>query len=55
MFKLVEKCNHLAVHGHFGSKESAEQHLKEKIPLYVQRGYFTDKTLTADSFEVIPG
>lgn len=52
-FKLVEKKNHLAVHGLFMSRESAEKHLREKIPVYVAKSYFMDKTLKADSFEVI--
>tara|TARA_R110000868_G_scaffold14344_1_gene66597 strand:+ start:491 stop:661 length:171 start_codon:yes stop_codon:yes gene_type:complete len=55
MFKLVEINNELAVHGIFDTKERAEKHLKETIPLYVQRGYFMDKTLTADSFKIIRG
>lgn len=53
MFKLVEKKNPLAVHGLFDSRESAERHLKEVVPGYVARGYFMDKTLTAESFEVV--
>ena len=53
MFKLVEKKNKLAVHGLFDSRERAERYLVEVIPVYVQRGYFMDKTLTPDSFEII--
>lgn len=52
-FKLVEKQNHLAVHGLFDSLERAERHLRETIPGYVACGYFMDKTLRADSFEII--
>ncbi len=52
-FKLVEKKNHLACHGIFDSLRSVEIHLKETIPGYVAKGYFLDKTLTADSFEII--
>lgn len=51
--KVVEKQNHLAVHGIFESRESAERHIAETIPVYVAKGYFMDKTLTAESFEVI--
>jgi len=51
--KLVEKKNHLAVHGLFYSREKAEKHLRETIPEHVRKGYFMDKTLTADDFEVI--
>lgn len=53
MFKIVEKKNPLAVHGLFDSRARAERHLKEVIPGYVARGLFMDKTLTADSFEVV--
>lgn len=53
MYKLVEKNNHLAVHGLFDSKKRAERHLNEVIPKYVERGFFMDKTLTKDSFEVV--
>jgi len=53
-FKLVEKANPLAVHGLFSTMESAEKHLREVVPVYVSRGYFSDKTLRPDSFEVVP-
>jgi hypothetical protein len=53
VFKLVEKKNHLAVHALFDSRDRAERHLKEIIPLYVAHGDFMDKTLTADDFEII--
>lgn len=53
MFKIVEKKNHLAVHGLFDSRERAERHLTEVIPEYIRKGFFMDKTLTADSFEVV--
>lgn len=52
-FKLVEKKNHLAVHAYFSNRESAEWHLATNIPVYVAKGYFIDKTLTKDSFEII--
>jgi hypothetical protein len=55
MFKLVERRNHLAVHGIFDSLERAERHLRVIVPLYLAQGYFTDKTLVADSFEIIQG
>ena len=51
-FIIVEKKNHLQVHGYFDSREIADGFLKETIPEYVARGYFTDKTLRADDFEV---
>lgn len=53
MFKVVEKDNELAVHGLFDSRERAERHIREVVPEYVRKGYFMDKTLTADSFKVI--
>lgn len=53
-YKIVEKRNHLAVHGLFDSLERAERHLREVVPTYVARGYYMDKTLTADDFEVVP-
>jgi hypothetical protein len=51
-YKIVEKKNHLAVHGLFMSRESAERHLKEVIPEYCRKGYFMDKTLKPEDFEV---
>jgi len=51
--KLVEKKNNHAVHGLFCSREKAEKHLKETIPIYIEKGYFIDKTLTAADFEII--
>lgn len=52
-FKIVEKKNHLAVHGIFDSRERAERHLNEVIPTYVEAGYFMDKTLCADDFKIL--
>lgn len=51
--KIVEKKNHLAVHGIFDYMESAEKHLKNVIPEHVRKGYFMDKTLTADDFIIL--
>lgn len=51
-YAIVEKDNELVVHGLFDSKERAERHLAIQIPVYVERGFFTDKTLTVDSFKV---
>jgi hypothetical protein len=53
MCKLVEKKDHLAVHGLFATRDSAERHLRDTIPEYVRRGFFTNRGLTADSFEII--
>ena len=52
-FKIVEKNDHNAVHGLFTSRSSAQHHLDKVIPDYVRRGYFQDKTLTKDSFEIL--
>jgi hypothetical protein len=52
-FKLVEKQNHLAVHGLFYSKQTAETFLRDTVPEYVKRGYYMDKTLRQEDFEVI--
>jgi hypothetical protein len=52
-FKIVEKKDHNAVHGLFWSVEAARLHLTHAIPSYCKRGYFMDKTLTPDCFEVI--
>lgn len=52
-WKIVEKKNRLACHGLFSSQKSAAKHLSDVIPDYVRRGYFMDKTLTAQDFEVV--
>jgi hypothetical protein len=54
-FWLVEKADYLALHGIFDSLASAERHLRDTIPDYCARGFFMDKTLRPESFEVIPG
>lgn len=54
MYKMVEKGNRLAVHGLFDTKELAEYHLRVRIPDYCARGFFMDKTLTPESFEIVP-
>lgn len=53
-YKLVERLNHLAVHGLFDSLARAEWHLQNRIPAYVARGYFMDKTLTPNDFIILP-
>ncbi len=52
-YVLREIANPLAIHGIFDSLERAKQHLREVIRLYVRRSYFSDKTLTVASFEVV--
>lgn len=53
-YGVYEKKDHLALHGIFDSPERAERYIKEVIPVYVSSSYFTDKTLGADSFEILP-
>jgi hypothetical protein len=36
------------------TQESAQRWISEKAPVYCARGYFMDKTLTPDSFEIKP-
>lgn len=50
---MVEKNNHLAVHVIFMSRERGEKFIRETVPDYVARGIYMDKTLTAESFEII--
>jgi hypothetical protein len=52
-YKIVEKNNPLAIHGLFDSKDRAEYHLTHNIPAYVEKGYFTDKTLTVRDFIIV--
>lgn len=51
-YKIVEKKNPLAVHALFDELQRAERHLNEVIPEYVKRGFFMDKTLTENCFEI---
>lgn len=49
---MTEKKNPLAIHGIFHSKESGEKFLREVVPYYVRRGFYMDKTLTENDFEI---
>ena len=51
-YKVVEKQNPLAVHAICDSRERAQFWVDVKAPEYAAKGYFTDKTLTADSFTI---
>jgi hypothetical protein len=51
-FYVVEKVNPLAVHAHCSTQDRAQHWIDNNAPEYVRLGYFTDKTLTADSFEI---
>lgn len=53
MFTIVEKKNQLAVHAHCCTRESAQRWIDVNAPLYCAKGYFMDKTLTPDSFEIV--
>jgi hypothetical protein len=52
-YKIVEKKNTLAVHGYFDDYESAEYHLKVRIPDYISRHYFMDKKLNPNDFIIM--
>ena len=52
-YNVVEKKHENYIHGVFCSKDAADRFLQHKIPTYVSRGYYMDKTLTADSFKVM--
>ena len=51
-YYIAERRNPLAIHAIFDSLDRAERHLREVIPVYVARGYFTDKTLRAEDFVI---
>lgn len=53
-FYVVEKANHLHVHAHCHSRDTGDYWIAHRAPEYCAKGYFMDKTLTPDSFEVIP-
>jgi len=53
MIKIVEKKNHLAVHALCCTLESAKNYLENVIPDYVAKGYYMDKTLIKDDFEIL--
>ena len=55
IFKLVEKKNHLNCHGLFDNESTAKEHLKTTIPKQVKWGYFMDKKLKPEDFEIIVG
>ena len=52
-YYIVEKANHLAVHGIFDTQERAAKHLTKTIPMYCAKGYFMDKSLLPTSFEIM--
>ena len=52
-YEIREKKNPLALHGIFGTRERAENHLTNVVPVYVAKGFFSDKSLRADDFEIV--
>lgn len=52
VFKVVEKGNHLAVHAHCSTLASAQRWIEVNAPEYCAKGYFMNKALTPDSFEI---
>jgi hypothetical protein len=54
LYHIVEKNNPLALHAICETQERAEHWLKVKAPEYCARGFFIDKTLTPESFEIVP-
>lgn len=52
MFYVVEKSNHLHVHAHCSTKESAERWIAVNAVEMCAKGYFMDKSLTPQSFEI---
>lgn len=51
-YVIVEKANPLVTHGVCDTRERAQYWIDVKAPEYVAKGYFMDKTLTADSFTI---
>lgn len=51
-YGIYEKKNKFALHMICDTKKRAEFHLANTIPEYVKKSYYSDKTLTVDSFEV---
>ena len=52
-FALVERANPLALHGLFYTRERAQYHLDHNVPVYCQRGFYMDKSLTPASFMIV--
>jgi hypothetical protein len=52
MYKIVEKKNPLALHALCDTLESAKRWIAINAVEYCAKGYFMDKTLTPQSFEI---
>lgn len=53
-WKIVEKNNHNALHALCDSQSDARRYLDITVPDHCARGFYMDKTLTPESFEVLP-
>ena len=51
-YTVIEKANPLATDAVCDTLERAQRWIDVKAPEYVAKGYFMDKTLTADSFTI---
>ena len=51
-YLIIEKANPLAVHCICDTRERAQRWIDVNAPEYARKGYFMDKTLTADSFTI---
>jgi hypothetical protein len=54
-YLLVEKKNRLAVHAIFETRDRAEHFLRDTVPEYIRKSYYSDKTLKANSFKIVRG
>lgn len=54
MYKIVEKKHPLNIHALCDTLQGAEQWLNVLAPEYCAKGYFMDKSLTPDSFKIVP-
>ena len=52
-YRVVEKADHLAVHALCNHQEGAERWIAVNAKEYSEKGYFMNKTLTPDSFEIL--
>lgn len=51
-YVIIEKANLLATHAICDTLERAQHWIEVKAHEYAAKGYFMDKTLTADSFAI---
>lgn len=53
MYRIVERNNPLHLHAICGDLEGARYWINTIAPLYCEKGFFMDKTLTHKSFMII--